>query len=711
MAGSRGSRSFVVAVTGHTRFAPDQLDGIRAQLTRALTNIQRVANQTIRALAPAPSYFRRKSSRKRCCEARLWLTSCLAAGADQLASRAAAHLGYKLQVVLPGHAELYREMIRFPNDRELERYARDEFDALLKLSHGNVTDLGLPLPPENDAASKETRHKAYDAATRSMLRHCDLLIAIVDLVNRQDLGATGDAIATAIRAGKPIVWIDPTRPDELRWLSHLSEKQFESLRQEPTPRAVTPIIPDVLDEVHREEHPPGNSQRPADWFVLKTLGRKVEWTLQMKRDAFDFRRERLPESRPAFVRFLASLWNNVIDRHLPKPLALHSQSEGHVKGFIGHFRLWAREQLDGFKVLMAVLGNMRKSLDDLIKNARDGKAAPPPREPEIEPDGDADRAIFHVRRAVDEARFRAKELAGFYAGAHRSSFLAMTVLSVLAVAIASVPLPHETGEGAASHLSAWFAGAELLVIFTMIAIYICNRTLKWQEKLINCRLLAERVRNCGPLALAGVDPLDPSTLPIQYNNHQAHKTWVAPYFQKLMNDVDDRLSRRLGNPALPMSLLSDGQSRAEFLAKCCKEIDERWLKGQANYQRNTAARYEQLRSMFEFIQLTMLALTILICFTHFFSHLEMLSFLASVCPAISAAAGSLALQAELVRLRDRSISMARAIDRRRELLKVINGLADQNRFRRFVEETAGEMLSEVSEWRVLFKFRPINSPA
>jgi hypothetical protein len=178
-----------------------------------------------------------------------------------------------------------------------------------------------------------------------------------------------------------------------------------------------------------------------------------------------------------------------------------------------------------------------------------------------------------------------------------------------------------------------------------------------------------------------------------------------------MNRIDDRVASQLAPGHRPATLMNDHPPSTSFLSACCAHIDTSWLQSQAKYQRKTAARYEQLRLMFEFIQLTMLLVTIAICVTHFFTHLGLLSFLASVCPAISAAAGSLALQAELVRLRDRSMSMAHTIDHRRQLLAALKSSLDPAQLRRFVEETAQEMLSEVSEWRVLFKFRPINSPA
>src|SRR5689334_17890902 len=209
MAGSRGSRSFVVAVTGHTNFPADTRCEIRKSMKRALKTIRSAANRSVRTAIRARGHNGHDELRKHRPRARLWLSSCLAAGADQMASRAAHKLGYKLQIVLPGHAALYREMIRFSKDSAWQNESREEFDALLKLADGNINDMNMPLPAGDDNAPREVRHKAYDAATKYMLRHCDLLIAIVDVLDRKDLGLSGDAILYAIRSGRPVLWIDP----------------------------------------------------------------------------------------------------------------------------------------------------------------------------------------------------------------------------------------------------------------------------------------------------------------------------------------------------------------------------------------------------------------------------------------------------------------------------------------------------------------------
>ena len=125
-----------------------------------------------------------------------------------------------------------------------------------------------------------------------MLRNSDLLIAVADVLHRSDLGITGMAICSALRAGRPVIWIDPSRPTELRWLGHLSEHEFaEQLRESSRmPRSVPDIIPDAEGSLVLD----GDSGNREE-FVLETLGRKVRRILDARRAATcsgrkDFRR-------------------------------------------------------------------------------------------------------------------------------------------------------------------------------------------------------------------------------------------------------------------------------------------------------------------------------------------------------------------------------------------------------------------------------------
>jgi hypothetical protein len=132
-------------------------------------------------------------------------------------------------------------MICFADDPQREARSRNAYDTLLKKAVGNVTNLAMPLP--EGAANEAARHRAYDSATKYMLERSDLLIALVDVLHRKDLGMTGDAVRYAIRLGIGIIWIDPFDPKELKWLGHLTEEQFIAITAGAVgQRVVAPVV-------------------------------------------------------------------------------------------------------------------------------------------------------------------------------------------------------------------------------------------------------------------------------------------------------------------------------------------------------------------------------------------------------------------------------------------------------------------------------------
>jgi hypothetical protein len=223
--GSASARAVVVATTGHT-----DIDALRAEPLRAL--VRRALTEVASTAASAPRSVARRSASPGRRGPRLVLVSSLAPGADQIVADEALRCGYELHAVVPGTVESYRA--------QLEEPTRAEFDRLLHASSALV-ETGSALPTGRDAG--RTRRAAYAEATTHMLRHPDLLVAIADILQRDDLGITGEGIRAALWTGRPVLWIDPSRADRLRWLSPCSETQFAELQRAP---AASRFVPDLL---------------------------------------------------------------------------------------------------------------------------------------------------------------------------------------------------------------------------------------------------------------------------------------------------------------------------------------------------------------------------------------------------------------------------------------------------------------------------------
>jgi hypothetical protein len=123
-------------------------------------------------------------------ESPLYAVTSLAAGADQLVATELLRSGGQLHVIVPS-----RDYERtFGTDEDLA-----SFRSLLRAAHA-VTRLDFAQPSE----------EAFLAAGKSVVDHCDVLIAVWDGKPARGLGGTADVVRYARDAGKAvtIVWPD-----------------------------------------------------------------------------------------------------------------------------------------------------------------------------------------------------------------------------------------------------------------------------------------------------------------------------------------------------------------------------------------------------------------------------------------------------------------------------------------------------------------------
>ena len=124
--------------------------------------------------------------------------TCMARGADQVFAHVVLDLGGELDVVLP--AADYREAI-------VKDANRAEFDDLVARA---ATVTTMPF--------RTSSREAYLAASREVIRRCELLVAVWDGRPADGSGGTADAVALAIDAGRPVTVVWPpgaTRTSQL----------------------------------------------------------------------------------------------------------------------------------------------------------------------------------------------------------------------------------------------------------------------------------------------------------------------------------------------------------------------------------------------------------------------------------------------------------------------------------------------------------------
>ena len=113
--------------------------------------------------------------------------SALAAGTDQMFAAVALQLGCRLVSVLPfeGYEDLFEG-----DSRRMFRFLREASD---------VERLSLNMPDE----------QAFLEASRYIVDHCDVLVAVWDGEPAEGLGGTADVVSYARSRARQMFWIEP----------------------------------------------------------------------------------------------------------------------------------------------------------------------------------------------------------------------------------------------------------------------------------------------------------------------------------------------------------------------------------------------------------------------------------------------------------------------------------------------------------------------
>ncbi|MCX7357683.1 MAG: hypothetical protein NT015_06025 [Alphaproteobacteria bacterium] len=175
------------------------------------------------------------------------LNTMLADGADQIATRCALALGWRVNATLPFGAALTCAIGATSNDDSAEvkrgvleqaRHAiasRDRsenaaiqaFSELLHAAH-------VETPSDDDAHDAalwigdapsflNEASQRYAMAARLALDNSDVLVAVWDGASTDLIGGTGDTVIEALKLGLPVIWIEPAAPETVRLLTSATD--------------------------------------------------------------------------------------------------------------------------------------------------------------------------------------------------------------------------------------------------------------------------------------------------------------------------------------------------------------------------------------------------------------------------------------------------------------------------------------------------------
>lgn len=408
-----------------------------------------------------------------------------------------------------------------------------------------------------------------------------------------------------------------------------------------------------------------------------------------------------PARRAWVSRKWASLWDTLITKSLPRRI-------DEARGPTSWWLLGGGALLCGF---------VCKSISRFITEqprAPQSRRQPP-------------HAIYDEYEAL---RKPVANLSRHYSGLHRGALLFMAVAGVLAVACAllipvvggqeAAPADHGMAdleanesliadEAESSHLGLsaaqqWLVSLEALLILAMLAVYASHRSCFWQERYVDYRLIAERLRHVSALSLLGRSPTPFTGLP-QWGSNDPRRSWAEIYAKSVI--------RSIGLAPLGHKLLD-----TRYLEECRDFLVERWLGEQIEYHETNSARMTALHMMLDTVAVGAVFLTFLACVAHFWGGLpqwchESLHVPAGVLPAIAAACHSISARIEAEKSASRSEAMAERLQPlQAQMSKLCFSSAEPATsadLGEIVQEAANIMYAEAGEWRVLFQ-TPVPPP-
>jgi hypothetical protein len=184
----RPRRAFRLGITG-TRNLPAPTAGrLRPRLMALMQAIAEAGTAPHAAFSGEPPLLR--------------LLTCLAEGADRLAARVAREQGWRIHAVLPFAREDYAKDFATPATPGVSPEAcLAEFDDLLPPEAQTLVLDGQRLPGEPITT------RGYEAAGRTVVVNCDLLVSIWDGRFSDRRGGTGEIVRFAVQQGVPVWWL------------------------------------------------------------------------------------------------------------------------------------------------------------------------------------------------------------------------------------------------------------------------------------------------------------------------------------------------------------------------------------------------------------------------------------------------------------------------------------------------------------------------
>lgn len=589
----------------------------------------------------------------------LRIVSSLAEGADQLVAELALKAGFQLQCPFPFPQAVYRRLMAAEHPP-----AAEAFDRLLREASagGRLVTLELDGDPKAGPA-------AYRASGRIVAAQSDLLLALWEGGPDDSDCGTVFAIRYALLNRIPVLWIDLTAPHGCRLLTQVGDlpETLPVAKPEPEPDLAVPPLCELVKEVVKAvlvppAPGPGDNHRPAAVSEIRLS-------------------DYLTEPRRKWnLGFPWKLFRDLVAVESPEKL-----SELKVQ----RLEAPAPEEKDSPDWLRA---------DEWPADQPAGR--PPP-------------ALDHATDRLHPHYGWADRLANWYADRYRSSFLGIYVLGTAAVAVVLVCLLMGWWTGPQFHTQEMICTAlEVVLIGSIVWLIHCGRKRQWHGRWVDCRLLAERIRELR--FLAGTGGARPLMRHPAFAGHLASygdpdATWMAWLVRAL--------ERELG--LLPVTI------NAVYLKEFIGHVRVALVAEQEHYHHITCHRMARIDHRLHGLGQRLFTLTLAVCAGHLLLlllgvHLPVNAVrvalgVGAAFPLLGAALTALRDQGEFQRVAARSKAMRQRMVKFRQELDALERQLDAGEVGsravfELVQDITQSMVHENLGWRVIFQDRPLREP-
>lgn len=561
------------------------------------------------------------------------LVSPLAEGADRFCAELAVKRGFELRAPLPFDETEYKK--DFPD-------SLPAFDRLLAHARSGGGAVELDGRPEEG----EPRNESYMAVGEFVLRNCDLLIVIWDGKEARGWGGTAHVIERARQLGMPVVHVRSTDPHPIMMREADGSRVWKAYSPKALSQSIAgQIIPKVrATRHHASPDGEGNGSHHGAKHKL-----------------------RRPTLRPAEIYFR----NELLADTGKEPDFIY-------EGPLAPRMNWVLGALASiFPAFVKALGT-RIDVDQPVKS-------PPP----VGPKERTARYLFLHHH-------RADILSTFYANVHRSAFLCVYVLGALALSFAVAAIEFHDLEMPISGIKGMyvFTALEFVVLGLLATLVDLNNRLRWRDRWLEYRLLAELLREADLLAQVG-RPMPIAKID-ELSQDLPGRAWVTIAYCAII--------RRAG--------IVSQKFDAAFLERVRDYAADTRLQDQIAYHLKAEARNETIGKKLRTTGLVAFILTMLVAAAKLslswidFVHALHLGLFAGVLPALAYACFGIRNQAEFEIVSRRSERMIVKLSRHKERIKALQGeTLTSDALGREILNAAGVMRHDAADWASIFEVK------